>query len=132
MLSEVDLWFRCSITISEIPILGGIWLYLAVFQKPKVAILDFKMIFGDNFWPLSVILVKETLILAGISSFSVVFQTSEVAILQFKMWSEVDLWLQCIITIAKIPIFGHLPLFFRNRKSPSWISNWHLETISGL
>ena len=47
MLSEVDLWLQCIITIPEIPILGGIWSYAAVYRKPEVAILDLKMAFGD-------------------------------------------------------------------------------------
>ena len=36
MLSEVDLWLQCIITVPEIPILGGIWSFAAVFQKPEV------------------------------------------------------------------------------------------------
>ena len=70
--------------------MGGIWSFAAGFQKPEVAILDFKMALGDSFCPLSVILVKETLILGGIWSISVVFQTPEVAILPFIMLSELD------------------------------------------
>ena len=84
------MWLQRIITIPEIPILGGIWSFAAVFQKPEVAILDFKMALGDNFWALSVNLVEETLLLSGIWSISAVFQTPEVAILQFKMLSEVD------------------------------------------
>ena len=91
MLSEVDLWLQCIITVPEIPILGGIWSFTAVFPTPEVAILDFIMAFGDNFWILNGILVKEKLILGGIWSFSADFQKPEVAILEFKMLSMVDL-----------------------------------------
>ena len=81
---------HCIILVPEILILDGSWLFEAIFHKPEVAILDFKMAFGNNFWPPCVNLVKETLILGGIWSFSAVFQTPEVAILQLKMLSEVD------------------------------------------
>ena len=47
MLSKVDLLLQCIITIPEILILGGIWSFAAVFQKPAAAILDFEMVFGD-------------------------------------------------------------------------------------
>ena len=44
MVSGVDLWLQCIITIPEIPKLGGIWSYAAVFSKPEVAILNFIVI----------------------------------------------------------------------------------------
>ena len=101
-----------------------------VFQKPEVAILDFKMALGDSFWALSVILVEETLILGEIWSFSADFQTPEVTILQFKMLSKFDLWLQCIITIPEIPILGGIWSFAAVFKKPEvailkFKTKWH-------
>ena len=74
MLSEVDLWLQCIITVPEMSILGGIRSFAAVFPTPEVTILDFIMAFGDNFWILNGILVKEKLILGGTWSFSAVFR----------------------------------------------------------
>ena len=59
------------------------------FPTPEVAILDFIMAFGDNFWILNGILVKEKLIGWYLVIFCC-FQKPEVAILEFKMLSVVD------------------------------------------
>ena len=69
--------------------MGGIWSLWAVFQKPKVVILNFKIACEINFCHLGVILVPKTFILNGIWSFAAVFQKPEVVILPVKSISVI-------------------------------------------
>ena len=59
--------------------------FAAVFQKPEVAILQFKMLSEVDLRLQCAITIPEIPILGGIWSFAAVFQKPEVAILDFEM-----------------------------------------------
>ena len=82
--------FLASVHLSgpEILIFNGNCPFQTVFQKPEVAILQFKMLSEVDVWLQCIITDQEIPILCGIFSFADVFPKPYVAILDFIMTFE--------------------------------------------
>ena len=88
------------------------WVVFAHFRKADIAILDFKMMPGSDFWSLGIITIPEWPFLAVYQQLDIAISTTRCCNLSchfgMKMSSGVNFWPMCIISITKIPILGSI------------------------